>query len=190
VTEPALIEALRRQAADEVEAIWQRAHAEADDCRAGHARARSALADELSRARATLAADLERTTIADAERRARTIGAVARAELALRCREIATTLLPRFRDVGQNDLFVVLARDLPARPWSCVRVNPADEHVARHCFPQAAVKLEPSIAGGMEVDLGDGRISVSNTLETRLDAAWPELLPKLVSHVVGKLEHR
>ena len=80
-------------------------------------------------------------------------------------------------------LGVVLACELPERGWQCVRVNPADADAAARRFPGAVVETDPGISGGMEVECEDGRVRISNTLEARLEAAWPDLLPRLIAEL-------
>ena len=45
---------------------------------------------------------------------------------------------------------------------------------------------DPAITGGLKVMGGDGRLTVSNTLETRLERAWPDLLPAMVEELAGQ----
>jgi vacuolar-type H+-ATPase subunit E/Vma4 len=184
VTRPTLIDALRRKAEADVEAVWQTARADAEKCRADGARAieeeRARAARDLSAA----AADAARAATADAENKARQIRAASKAALADRLHRLAAEALPRFRNEAYAQRFAALARELPSRHWTRVVVNPADESLARQHFPQAEIVCDAAIVGGMDVE-GEG-MRVGNTLETRLEAAWPELLCEVMHDVVGE----
>ena len=188
MTEPALIEALRRKAGEDVDAIWQVARADAARAEADHDRAIEARRDAEALARHALTADLERTTVATAERTARATRAAATAELAARMRRLAAAALPQFRNGAYEATFAALAAELPACGWERVRVHPDDVALASRHVPAAAVAVDSTTAGGLEVEAERGCVRVSNTLETRLAAAWPDLLPGMVSHVVADLE--
>ncbi len=87
-------------------------------------------------------------------------------------------------------LFEALAREVPSRRWQRVRVNPADVAMAARQFPAATVEVDPAISGGMDLECEAGRIRVSNSLETRLATAWPDLLPGLIAEIAaGKPRH-
>jgi vacuolar-type H+-ATPase subunit E/Vma4 len=83
-------------------------------------------------------------------------------------------------------LFEALALELPPCRWQSVRVNPADAELAARHFPGAAVEADPAISGGMEVACDEGRVAVSNSLETRLATAWPDLLPGLLKDLAAR----
>ncbi len=181
-----LVDALRRKAKEDSEALWQTARAAAETDRAEKARAveqeRARCAEELAKAAAAFA----RTANADAERAARRILALSKAALAERLYRIATESLPGFRN---TELFAALAAELPSRAWERVTVNPADRVIARKLFPRTNVTTDASIAGGIEVEADGGRVHVDNTLEARLEAAWPEVLPGLMTAVLKEISH-
>jgi vacuolar-type H+-ATPase subunit E/Vma4 len=99
---------------------------------------------------------------------------------------LAGSELPQLRGTTPARLFEALARELPERDWQRVRVNPADVADAGRRFPGASIEGAPAIAGGMELECDDGRIRVSNTLDTRLAIAWPDLLPELIAQVAAR----
>jgi len=183
---PALIESLRSQAARDLEAIRAGARADAE-------RYRAELAARLEAERARLdqltAAEVRRVDAdgtAAAERKARELRAVATVTLADRLLGLAGSELPQLRGTTPARLFEALARELPERDWQRVRVNPADVADAERRFPGASIEGAPAIAGGMELECDDGRIRVSNTLDTRLAIAWPDLLPELIAQVAAR----
>ena len=181
MTQPALIESLRRQADSDAAAVWAGAHADAERHRDKCA---AALVQERGRLEAELEVELQRCesdAALEAQRRARELRAAAAIEVADRLLVLARAELPRLRQAEPDRLFDALAQELPPLPWQRVRVNPDDVALARRCCPAAEVTGDPGISGGMELECEDGRLRVSNTLETRLATAWPDLLPGLVA---------
>lgn len=187
----ALIEDLRRKAAEDSEALWRDAKAEAEKYRLEAAREIEDRRSGDSARRAATARRLEEAAASLAQREAREILAKAATALADRLRALARAELERIRQQGADDLFEALASELPDRQWQRVHVNPADQQRARARFPRADVVCDAGIAGGMAVEAEDGRIRVSNTLEARLETAWPDILPGLVEGILAETaDHR
>jgi vacuolar-type H+-ATPase subunit E/Vma4 len=176
----ALLESLRGKAAADREAVWRDARAAADAYRAELARVAEAERAKYAQAAASLTRRMESETVTESRRRAREARAKAALALAERCRRLAAAELPRLREEFGDALFPALAAELPAFEWQRVQVNPADVDRARSSFPAAQVAGDAAISGGMTVDAAEGRIQVSNTLETRLAMAWPDILPALI----------
>jgi vacuolar-type H+-ATPase subunit E/Vma4 len=186
---PTLADELRRKANSDVEALWAKARADADACRAAQQRLIEEKRSRAAEASSHRAASLEQSAAADAEREARKTRAAAKSALADRLYALAVEALPRFRNSDYQVLFRRLAEELPPLAWKRVRVNPADESFAATLFPATAVSVDPSIAGGMEAEAEDGRVKVTNTLEARLQNAWPEILPGLVNEIMEEVSH-
>jgi len=187
----ALIESLRSRAAEDVEALWRdvRAQAEAYRLELAHTLEQQRLQE--AQAAAALARQLQDDASAEARHRAREIRAQAALVLADRLYRLAITQLPTLRDASCPELFQALARELPQRDWQRVRVNPGDREAACVSFPAAEVVCDPAICGGLDVEADEGRIRVSNTLETRLETAWPDLLPRLINELLAESDdHR
>jgi vacuolar-type H+-ATPase subunit E/Vma4 len=176
----ALLESLRGKAAADREAVWRDARAAADAYRAELARVAEAERAKYAQAAASLTRRMESETVTESRRRAREARAKAALALAERCRRLAAAELPRLREEFGDALFPALAAELPAFEWQRVQVNPADVDRAHSSFPAAQVAGDAAISGGMTVDAAEGRIQVSNTLETRLAMAWPDILPALI----------
>ena len=179
----ALLESLRNQAARDAQAVRESARAEAEHHRAELA---AALEQERLRMDEAVAAEIARVEargVAEAEHTARATSASATVALAERLLQLARLELPQLCARDRELLFDALAGELPACRWQCVRVNPADAILAQKRFPDAAIETDLGISSGMEVVGEDGRIAVSNTLETRLAIAWPDLLPGLIAEL-------
>jgi V/A-type H+-transporting ATPase subunit E len=182
----ALIESLHSRATEDVEALWSDVRAQAEAYRLELARALEQQRLREADAAAALARKLQDDAAVEARHRAREIRAQTALALADRLHRLAVAELPNLRDASGPELFQALAGELPQRDWQRVRVNPADREVACAWFPAAEVVCDPAICGGLEVEADAGRIRVSNTLETRLESAWPDLLPNLVNDLFTK----
>jgi len=179
----ALIESLRSQAARDAQAVWESARAEAEHRRAELATALEQERLRLDEAVASEVARLEARGVAEAEHRARETSAGATVALADRLLQLARIELPQLCGRERASLFDALAGELPPCRWQHVLVNPADAVLAKQRFPDATIETDAGVSGGMEVASKDGRIAVSNTLETRLATAWPDLLPGLIAEL-------
>jgi vacuolar-type H+-ATPase subunit E/Vma4 len=80
-------------------------------------------------------------------------------------------------------LFRALISELPPDAWSSVRVNPDFVSLAARCFPDAEIIPDASLSGGFKVTSADGSLTVDNTLSTRLERLWPELLPEILAEL-------
>jgi len=181
VSRAGLIQRLQQGAAGETAALWSDVKAEADKLRLEAARDIDAERLATEKQTAATAQRIEQAAVAAAEHEAQDIRMSAAIALAARLHGLALAVLPDLRAQNPQRLFSALAAELPARAWQKVRVNPADEALARQHFPQAHVECDPQISGGIETEAEDGRIRVSNTLEARLEALWPELLSGLIT---------
>jgi vacuolar-type H+-ATPase subunit E/Vma4 len=79
------------------------------------------------------------------------------------------------------DVFSLLVKELPHMHWKDVRVAPRDVEIAQKHFPDSNCLPDDNISGGLEVMRDDGRVSITNTFEKRLEKAWEDLLPLLIS---------
>ena len=178
----ALIDVVRQQAASAVAAVWAEARAEAARCRAEADRSiEHQRVEYAARLRAVTAAATQSAN-ADAARRARTIRSGAKAAIAERLQRLAVAALARFRDASYPESFGALAAELPDRNWTRVVVNSADAPLARTRFGGRAVAVDDGIIGGVIAE--DDCLRVNNTFERRLAAAWPELLPAVMTDVL------
>ena len=182
----ALVESLLGQADRDAQAVADAAHAAADRLRAERA---SALEQERLRLEREVALEVQRIEgqgANDAAHEVRALNAGAAVALAGRLLQLARDELPQLCGARREVLFAALATELPPCSWESVRVNPADAGLAAGRFPGASVAADPAISGGLEVAREAGRVAVSNTLETRLAAAWPDLLPGLIAEVAAQ----
>ncbi|MEK6672785.1 MAG: V-type ATP synthase subunit E [Nitrospirota bacterium] len=171
------INEIRRNAEAEVKKIRNEKEAKLADLRTGYAR--------ILHSETAAATD---SMLLKAEKEAKAIRLCAEAQLSERMKRLAMYLISTLRDERYNDLFSSLLQELPLRIWEVVRVNPQDERLAKEYFPEAIITVDSNIAGGLEVIAGNGRVSVRNTLDKRLDKAWAELLPEMMEDVRVQLQ--
>ena len=182
----ALIESLRSHASRDAQAVWDAARAEA---RRRQDELDEALAQERRLLDEALAAETRRIDTqarVEAAHKARAASAGVAVALGERLLALARAELPGLAAGSRAELFDALARELPPCRWQSVRVNPADADLAARRFPGAAVETDPAISGGMEVACDEGRVAVSNSLETRLAIEWPDLLPGLLADLAAR----
>jgi vacuolar-type H+-ATPase subunit E/Vma4 len=189
MTQAALIEALRRNGERDAQALWEEARARAQAHKDDAARSLEEQRRQIDAEIAANAAEFEREAVTEAQREARRIHVQTSTALAGRLFRLACASLPRFRQEHYEQLFAALAAELPARTWQRVRVNPADQRLAAARFPPAQVECDEAIVGGIEVEAEDGRVRISNTLQTRLQMAWPDILPGLIHHILSEASH-
>ncbi|HEX9080191.1 MAG TPA: V-type ATP synthase subunit E [Desulfuromonadaceae bacterium] len=181
-----LLEALRGEAEAKGAAIHGATEAEAERLRAAARAGIEELRRREERSCRLSCAARRREIMARAEREAGLIGVRAEDRLAKRLWQRALAALAGMRDEGYGRLFGRLAAEIGEAGWSTVWVNPADRDLAAPLFPGARIVADPAITGGLRAASGDGRLTVSNTLETRLERAWPDLLPGLVEELAGQ----
>ncbi len=176
-----LIESLRRAGEESIRLHRKDAEQEAESREASLVKQLAELsrhyADELA------AAENEETRRARAEAgsRVRAVRLAAEKRLSDRLFSIVHASLAQLRHDGYPAIFEKLVRELPALPWKRVRVHPADIELARKLLPGAEIVPEETISGGVDAAIADGRIRVINTFEKRLELAWADLLPLLIS---------
>ena len=178
-----LIESLRRASEESIRLHRKDAEQEAEAMQLSLdkriAELRKHYADELT------AAEMEesRRARAEAGSRVRAIKLASEKTLSDRLFSIARASLTQLRHDGYPASFEKLAQELPSLPWKLVRVHPADIDLARKHLSDAEVVPVETITGGMDAAMEDETIRVINTFEKRLELAWADLLPLLISDV-------
>lgn len=178
-----LLAALQRDGEEKIAAICERQAAEEERLRAATAERIAALRREHEQECAELCSARQRQILAKAGREAASIRLRAEHALALRLHACAgNALSPLYRHKAAR-LFPLLAAELPSLPWQTVWTTPDDTARAVALFPTATIVGEPSMIGGLKAALAENTLCVDNTLETRLEKLWPDLLPQLLADV-------
>jgi len=176
---PTLLEHLLATGEERVRMIWQQAQAEVHD---HQEKGESALAEERRHCQLREQQDLDCFTAAlrrAAEEASWQRQSEVEIHLADRLFSLASNQLPWLREHSGKGLFSTLAAELPSVRWSVVRIHKDDIDLARAAFPEAQVEGDSGITGGLIAQSEDGSMQVINTLEKRLERAWPQLLPEL-----------
>jgi len=173
-----LIKSLKKEGDEKVLGIWSAAEDEAGRIRAG-------VILRLEEVRRKITEELEgeealQRLLLEAETKARLSRLAAADNLSRRLYIIAVSSLYLLREQQYENIFEKLVLELPSAAWRSVTVNPADKGIAEHFFPEAHVVTESRITGGMEVETEEGKITVINTFEKRLERFWPRMLPELL----------
>ncbi len=175
-----LLETLRAQGEARSLAIWRKAEVEVARLQGEKDQTIDQMRRETAAGFESRAAEQARPILLQAEREARGIRCAARRELAERLYRLACENLDRLRDEGYPGLFAALAKELPAQHWSRIQVAPADGDLARSHFPEAEVEIISQLSGGLKGIDQSGRLQVDNSLDKRLERAWPRILPELL----------
>ena len=167
------IKTMRLEAEQEAERVRAEARRKIAGVRADHAAKRSAAA----------AAHAEKF-LAEANGTVRQKRLLAERALADRLYGLARSSLPALRNVGYRDMFTSFKQELPRFTWKTIRVNPADEALAREQFPDIEIRFDKAITGGLEVVSDEGQVKVVNTFEKRLERMWEEMLPEIMKEAM------
>jgi V/A-type H+-transporting ATPase subunit E len=178
-----LIESLRRDAGESARKVWHDAREEAGRLNEEAEARIEALAGHYGVLRSRAVREKTEGIVSEAKGEARQIRFSAQAALSGRLLAIALSSLRLLRDSDYENVFGTLASELPPCDWRTVKVHPDDRGLAKRHFPDAEVRAGEGISGGMEVASEGGRLRVINTLEKRLERAWPEIISSLLRDV-------
>lgn len=123
----------------------------------------------------------------DAQNRVRMIRLSSEDRLSSRLYSLAASSLHMLRIQGYGDIFHRLVLELPSHVWRNVRINPEDSGLAQKFFPDAEIIPDSNVTGGMEVEAEGGGVRIINTLEKRVERAWPLMLPLLMNDIHRKV---
>lgn len=186
-TNSELVTLLEREATAEREQVLNDARAQAEAIRAG---ARHEAEAYLAAARVRMEAEARTSLVkaqSTAQLRASSLVLQAKEEEIARVFAGAQAELAAFARDAQRYPAALQAfieeglRGLPG--GAVVTVNPADQAVAEHLVRtrgwDATVQVDPAVRGGARIASPDGRFTVTNTLESRLERARPALAADL-----------
>jgi len=175
-----LFEHLHGVGEEKIKTIWQQAEAEVHDYQQEK---EAALAEDRKRCQLqgqqTLV-EFGRSLMVAAEEKTWLRQAEAETRLAERLYALAQKELVWLREQCGDRLLSACAKELPQVEWRQLRVSEKEIELARTLFPEAEIAGDNSISGGLVAESVDGRITVINTLEKRLERAWPRILPRFI----------
>lgn len=171
-----LIKDLRRKSAERIRGIWAQAESEAAEFRRQKEEELARRQEEAKGQLDELAEKVAGPILHKAQRTALRQEDDALQELAGRLFALAQEMLGQLREVDYGAMFAELAGEVPAIRWEEARVNPDDRELAGQFFPSAKIISDPDMTGGFILTGNSGKYRVINTLESRLEKAWPILL--------------
>lgn len=178
-----LLDALQREGRETMAAIAARGKTDEERLLAGFDERVAELRRGYEQQRALRCSELRRSIISRAERDAALIRLRAEHQLSLRLYGQACSGVMQMHADDPEALFRGLLAELPPESWRSVRVNPDSASLAADCFPAAEIIMDPLLSGGFIAIAADGSLAVDNTLSTRLERLWPELLPALLAEL-------
>ena len=178
-----LIDSLRKEAHGKVQAIREKTSAEAEQIKTETSGKIKELREEFHIREMKLIREKEGALLSTAGNKALSIRLSAEKSLSDRLFNLAGSLLSELRDNRYPDNFVSLIRELPSAEWQKAKVHPEDVSIAQEHFQGVEIIPDAQITGGIEVFSEKGRQHIINTFEKRLERAWEEILPLLMSAI-------
>jgi len=182
-----LIDTLRKDGSERVIAIRNETETEAERIKRERTERINKLRNEFHRKEASLSLALAEEEILSAEKRAQGIMLSAESDLSERLFSLAGPLLSELRASGYQEIFLSLVKELPDAEWTYIKVKPDDSRMAGALFPNAVITPDNKITGGIEASRENGRQYIINTFEKRLERAWEEMLPLLMSEIYKEI---
>jgi vacuolar-type H+-ATPase subunit E/Vma4 len=178
-----LLDALKREGLENMAVIAARGNADEERLRAGFYERLAELRREYEGQCELQCSELQRAIISRAERDAALSRLRAEHKLSVRLHEQACSGVMQMGADDPEALFRALLAELPPESWRSVRVNPETASLAAARFPTAEIGIDPLLSAGFIVTAEDGSLTIDNTLSTRLERLWPELLPALLAEI-------
>lgn len=183
-----LLADLQKKGEEQVREMWRKAETEVNELKAEAARRIDKERESLGQ-REAAACEVERTSVLmRSDREANQIISNSEQTLAERLYLLAQESLQTIRDQKYASVFTHLAGELPGFVWDEVMVHPADQKMAETLFKKSNIVTDKSIAGGLKAIGNNGKVYIDNTLEKRLERAWPTLLPQIIKEIKELLE--
>jgi vacuolar-type H+-ATPase subunit E/Vma4 len=178
-----LIQTLRDNQQSQIDQLWQAVKAEAAKLRDQTSKAISDLTEVHTDNLVCSCQKSVRTIIVEAESDAKRIKLVAVDSLGKSLYDSAVKLLKDLRKDNYAAVFHKLLQELPDQEWETVTVNPDDVQHTENLFKNCTIMTNPDINGGMVASTMDGKITINNTLEKRLERSWSTLFPGIIREI-------
>ena len=181
-----LLGSLKKNRQKQIDAIWQEANSEAESL---WKQVDEAIADITKNHAEQLASACQRSmrsifSETEIKTRKKKLFAYQAMEQALR--NVAYRQLPALRGKDYDAIFAQLVSELPERDWEKVIVNPADLDLAKAFFSADIIVSDPAVSGGLVAITEEGKITVDNSFEKRLERKWHQILPAIITKIEKK----
>ena len=178
-----LLQTLRKNEQQQIEEIWEAAQKEAAYLRTQVADAMAEITQKHDEQLAAACQQSMRAIFSEAATRTREKDLLAGRALEQKLRQTAFRQLPLLRRQGYDAVFSELVSELPQIDWERIVVNPDDTERAACFFRPDIIIPDPAVSGGLVAMAANGRITVDNTFEKRLERKWPDMLPTLLTEL-------
>lgn len=104
-----------------------------------------------------------------------------------KCREHAEKLAEEIWRQSSEDFFERHKEELNEENWERLYVSDSDRKLAEKYFPQFEIVGDEKITGGFIAENKDGTFLIDNTIKSRFEKMWPEILPEIMGKVYEEL---
>ncbi|MDX1775889.1 MAG: V-type ATP synthase subunit E [Desulfobulbales bacterium] len=181
-----LLDSLRANERQQIDAIWQAAKDEAEKLRQQVDEATAEITKKHAEELDSACQKSMRSIYSETESSVRTKKLFAYNALEQSLKKTAKDLLPALRSENYEGEFAGLVAEIPEEKWEKVVVNSADVNLAAKFFSADIIEATPDISGGLLVTTAESEMVIDNTFEKRLERIWHRILPA----IIAKLEQR
>ncbi len=178
-----LIESLKSEAEKTIEKIWKEKKEEGGAIKKVFDEEMKRFRDEYISSKKIEILKKTESIIFIAKRKSHEIKLNAEEEFEKRLYSIAKEMLPLLRDERYHDVFGKLASEISDNKWKKIIVNPDDISLAEIHFKNAEIIPDGKISGGFVAISEDGKITIDNTFEKRLERAWQSIIPETIKEI-------
>jgi vacuolar-type H+-ATPase subunit E/Vma4 len=184
-----LIDSLRTEGAEKVRLIRRKSEEDAEGMRSDMTQKIERLEEQYSRRLSTEVSEVRGSVLAEAQTKKRQKRLLEEKALSERLYSLAQSSLDVLRDERHGEVFSALVGEFPSLPWRKIRVHADDVEIARNYFSNSDVTPDEAITGGLDASSEDGSIRIVNTFNKRLERAWEDMLPELLSDIYNELSY-
>lgn len=181
-----LIRELQQKSSDRISEMWHEAEQKTEELRAEQEKTFALFQSEEEERMQEVERSVAAPIVFAAEKKALHLVDEAMRKLSERLYSMACKMLPQVRRDDYGDIFAGLVGELPPLEWETVTVNELDVDLAGSYFPDAEIRTDSTISGGFITSGDNDRFRVINTLDRRLEKAWPFSLPVVLREIAGE----
>jgi len=107
-----------------------------------------------------------------------------------KCREHAEKLAEEIWKEAAEDFFKSHKEEFNTGDWETLYVSDSDRNLAEKYFQHSKVVGNEKITRGFIAENKDGTFLIDNTIKSRFEKMWPEILPEIMGQVYEKLSDK
>jgi vacuolar-type H+-ATPase subunit E/Vma4 len=178
-----LIDSLQQEGEDKIRQLWKDAEIEAETVRTETSSKIGLISKEFRNKELIEIQDREQEILSEAASKAGKIKLQAERTLSDRLFLLALSCLHELKNGRYAEAFESIVKEIPHAEWKKVRVHPDDMKIAETYFASSDIIPDDRISGGLEAVSENNKVFINNTFEKRLERAWDDLLPLLISEI-------